>query len=493
MPFEPTPFGAEAEPLVHDVSGAVWRPILQHDCTFTPDNFDVVMMNLVKNPNLNSKWLFRADILHDSEAEGEPEPEADASSTSEVQALQAQFKDFFLEKSLVRRLVPRNTRRDNPLDQTCLFFRSLDGSLTRSLVVYLPHETSPEELPFYHPKVRGVAQLHEWDEASGQGSVSIHYWLFEDADFHVEKLQRTALMLLTILHKHGQGTKAGYVKQVHHDIVVPQATFQDRYTQLKLEYAKTLVESWAEGTDPNKHVFEDLGIAAFLIELWAVMYKDKPFPGFVDIGCGNGLLVYLLRKEGYSGWGFDARSRKSWESYGETDPCLGFSLQKRVLLPNLVARPTETDEEGAEDESVLFHDGIFPKGTFIISNHADELTPWTPILATQSESPFISIPCCSHDLGGAKYRAPPPRDKTKSSSSYASLVDWVARIAEDCGWVMETEALRIPSTRNIGLLGRARTTPAEEIDLAAVVAKYGGTSDYHENAVKLTKIVPRGH
>jgi tRNASer (uridine44-2'-O)-methyltransferase len=485
MPIEPTPFDAEAEPLVHDVSGAIWRPILRHDCTFTPDNFDVVMVNLVKNPNLNTKWLFRADILHDSEAE--------APGPNEAQALPAQFKDFFLERSLVRRLVPRNTNRDNPLDQTCLFFRSLDGSITRSLVVYLPHESSSEQLPFYHPKVRGVAQLHEWDETSDQGTISVHYWLFEDADFHVDKLQRTALMLLTILHKHGQGTLAGYVKQVHHDLVVPQAIFQDRYTALKLEYAKPVIDSWAEVTDPEKHVFEDLGIAAFLIELWAVMYKDKPFPGFVDIGCGNGLLVYLLRKEGYSGWGFDARSRRSWESYTEMDPSLGSSLQKRVLLPTLVTRSVGADAEDPEGESVLFHDGIFPKGTFIISNHADELTPWTPILATQSESPFISIPCCSHDLGGARYRAPPPRDKTKSSSAYASLVDWVARIAEDCGWMMETEALRIPSTRNIGLLGRTRTTPAEDIDLDAVVAKYGGTANYYENAVKLTSIEPKGH
>lgn len=488
MPIEPTTFSHDAEPLFHDVSGASWRPILCHDCTFTPDNFDVVMMNLVKNPNLNTKWLFRADILHDSEAE------AETPDQSETPFLPAQFEDFFLEKSVVRRLIPRNTRRDNPLDQTCLFFRSFNGTVTRSLVVYLPHETSSEKLPFYHPKVRGVAQLHEWDEAAAEGSVSIHYWLFEDADFFVEKLQRTALMLLTILHKHGQGTLAGYVKQVHHDLVVPQATFQDRYTLLKLKYAKQLVDSWAEVTDPQKHVFEDLGIAAFLIELWAVMYKDQAFPGFVDIGCGNGLLVHLLRQEGYSGWGFDARARKSWETYGEADPVLGHSLQKRVLLPTLVARPPGTDEDSPEaEDSVLFHDGLFPKGTFIISNHADELTPWTPILATQSESPFISIPCCSHNLGGAKYRPPPPRDKTKSISSYASLVDWVARIAEDCGWELETEALRIPSTRNIGLVGRTRTTAAADVDVDAVVAKYGGTAEYYENAVKLTKIVPRGH
>ncbi|CRK47407.1 hypothetical protein BN1723_020277, partial [Verticillium longisporum] len=114
-----------------------------------------------------------------------------------------------------------------------------------------------------------------------------------------------------------QGQAAGYVKKVHHDVVIPQARFQDRYSALKLKHAARLVSTWAEVTDPLKHVFEDLGIAAFLIELWADMYRDQPFPGFVDIGCGNGLLVHILLLEGYAGWGFDARERKSWATYGK--------------------------------------------------------------------------------------------------------------------------------------------------------------------------------
>ena len=486
MPFEPTSYGPEAEPLIHDVSGARWCPVLSHECTFDNEVFDEVMMDLVRNPNLNSSWLFRADILFDSE-EG-----LEAEAVGDTQPLSAGFKDFHAEKTLVRKMIPRNTRRDNPLDQTCLFLRSVDGDKVRSLVVYLPHESTPEDLPFYHPKVRGVAHLHEWDGHAGQGTVSIHYLLFQESDFQVDRLQRTAQMLLMILHKHGTGKKAGYIKQVNHDIIVPQARFQDRYTALKLKYAKNLVEGWLEVTDPLKHVFEDLGIAAFLIELWADMYRDKPFPGFVDIGCGNGLLVHLLVEEGYSGWGFDARARRSWNKYGKQTP-QGDSLQKRVLLPHFIPRSPRA-EEGEEDyDETMFHDGRFPKGTFIISNHADELTPWTPILATQSESPFISIPCCSHDLGGAKYRAPPPRDKTKSSSSYASLVDWVSRIAEECGWTVETEFMRIPSTRNIGLVGRTRTKPASDIDLDALIRKYGGTAKYYDNAVRLTMISPRGH
>lgn len=36
---------------------------------------------------------------------------------------------------------------------------------------------------------------------------------------------------------------------------------------------------------------------------------------FVDMGCGNGLLVHILNSEGYHGIGLDVRSRKMWKKY----------------------------------------------------------------------------------------------------------------------------------------------------------------------------------
>ncbi|TQN66740.1 TRNA (uracil-O(2)-)-methyltransferase [Colletotrichum shisoi] len=509
MAYNPTALGQSADPLIHDVSGEVWHPLWQQDCAFGPDVFEDVMMNLVKNPNINSSWLFRADILHDSDPTWTPSspplasdsPEEDAAAAAQDVQQQQQrrrrpvpvvFRDFHNDRVLVRRLIPRNTRRDDPLEQTCVFASCTpDATKTRSLVVYLPHASSPDDLPFYHPKVRGVAHLHEWDAARAVGTVSIHYLFYSETDFAVDKLVRTARMLLQALWKHGQGRVQGYTKRVHHDVVIPQARFQDRYAELKLKYAKELVENWAETTDPSKHVFEDLGIAAFLIELWADMYKDQPFPGFVDIGCGNGLLVYLLIQEGYSGWGFDARARKSWAKYNSVQNGRD-SLQALVLLPDIVSRPSYADGQEPVLDLAKVHNGAFPKGTFIVSNHADELTPWTPILATLSDSPFIMIPCCSHALGGQKYRPPPPRDKTKSQSTYASLVDWAAQIAEDCGWTVETEMLRIPSTRNTAMLGRTRTRDVGEVNIDGVLAKYGGTEGYFESAAKLTKS-EKGH
>jgi len=364
----------------------------------------------------------------------------------------------------------------------------------KTLVIYEPHASAVEDLPFYHPKVRGIAQLHEWDPATNTGTISVHFLLFQEDGIDQVKLERVAYHLLQIIHKHGHTTAVGYTKRVHHDLVVPQSRFQDRYSELKNKYARTLVDSWAESTDPSKHVFEDLGIASFLIELWADMYRDTDFPGFVDIGCGNGLLVHILQSEGYMGWGFDARERKSWAQYKGTSPSSpsGESLQRLLLLPSVVTSGTD-DGEGNLSKSDDIHDGIFPEGTFIISNHADELTPWTPILAAISQCPFIMIPCCSHNLTGERYRAPPPKDKSKSPSAFASLVDWVTRIGEDCGWEVETEMLRIPSTRNTGLLGRKRTKEADEVDIPTILQKYGGVEGYYGNVAKLVKSAPRAH
>ncbi|TFB03750.1 hypothetical protein CCMA1212_004772 [Trichoderma ghanense] len=574
MKFQPLEIPPGTPPFFQDADNRTWVPLYSHACSFGPGIFVDKMMNLIRNPNLNSSWLFRADILYDeakatgrnsssatspgdttttttpsssitavdadpdtsSRPDADAHAEADAQSSartdSEIRPVAVEICGMTLERTLVRRLIPRNERRDKPLEQTCLFYTSTSplvsavdsagagpGSASSAslstLVIYTPHSPSADALPFYHPKVQGIAHLHQWDQ-SGKGTISVHFLPYPEHPVTDARLQRTAYHLLEIIDKHGHGAAEGYVKRVNHDVVIPQDRFQNRYALLKSKYARRLVDSWAEKTDPTKHVFEDLGIAAFLIELWSDMYPEgaAAFPGFVDIGCGNGLLVYLLTQEGYAGWGFDARERKSWAQYrtgGQPSPS-GSSLEERLLLPAMVSRgrggqgqadanlvdddlePGRAERDPSDGSSVgVVHDGAFAPGTFIVSNHADELTPWTPILAALSRCPFIMIPCCSHSLAGDKFRAPPPRDKTKARSTYASLVDWVSGIAEDCGWKVETEMLRIPSTRNTCLLGRTRTKEVREADVEAMVAKYGGTGGYYENVAKLIKSGPRGH
>lgn len=519
--LEPYPIDSSA--VVEEISGGSWTPLFRHGCTFPPEIFRQVMLNLIRNPNINSNHLFRADISLECPFTGT------FPSQSEIPPQITHFKDYDLKTVMVRTMIPRNIVVDKPLDQTCLFYEQVvDSGEIRSLVIYTPHISSPAESPFYHPAVRGIGFLHTFDPESKEGNVSIHYSFF-DSEPRSVRLERTAQHLLAVLHKHGQGSAAGYVKRVNHDVILPQATVQNTYARLKAKYAKTLIQGWAEITDPGKHVFEDLGIAAFLIELWREMYKETVFPGFVDIGCGNGLLIHILIEEGYSGWGFDARRRKSWHIHS---PKAQENLKELVLIPSILqtARSTSTGspcDPSSSSTSTLaealseaaveldhakrlntnksndqlyeqasppgIHNGTFPKGTFIISNHADELTPWTPILANLSESPFIMIPCCSHALSGARFRAAAPKGAAISTSAFASLVAWVSNIARECGWEVEKEMLRIPSTRNTALIGRRRTLPFGDANIMDIVQAHGGADGWEENALKLVKGATRGH
>ena len=137
-----------------------------------------------------------------------------------------------------------------------------------------------------------------------------------------------------------------------------------------------------------------------------------------------------------------------------------------------------------------------PHGVFVIGNHADELTPYIPILSNVcGASGYLNIPCCPWDLDQKFTRAnsgqyPLPMhdiegadslDETsvgvetgdavdgsdqwieslnlggdgKFTSSYSAYRIWLARLTSWCGWEVETEVLRIPSTRNWALVGEA--------------------------------------
>lgn len=60
-------------------------------------------------------------------------------------------------------------------------------------------------------------------------------------------------------------------------------------------------------------MYEDIAIATYLLLLWKDENSKKL--RFVDLGCGNGLLVYILTKEGHVGIGIDVRKRNIWDMY----------------------------------------------------------------------------------------------------------------------------------------------------------------------------------
>ncbi|KAI4215593.1 MAG: hypothetical protein LQ351_002062 [Letrouitia transgressa] len=601
MPFSPIDLTSQGNDL--SPFGQVeeqWLAIFQQACEFPPHVFLEVALNLIRNPNINSSFLFRADILYDGSgstsqlvpAASEPTDGSHIRSVlQEYSVHQEAFLGFELVRTVVRRMVPRNPERDDPLDQTCQIFRSISRhDKEQTVVIYIPHVSSRGQIPFYHPVVRCLAYLHTWHVAKSHnyrssldlslkpkwrleelqseslpdsspmpsGNVSIHYRFFPDDSISLVddsassgRLRRTALHLLSTLYKHGQGALAGYTKRVDHDQILSQQRTQDTYTRLKSTHAKRLCNNWVEKTDPSKHVFEDLSIAAFLIELWKDMYRSlepkitdqkdskEDFPGFVDIGCGNGVLVDILLKEGYKGWGFDARGRKTWSTF---DSATRRQLKQLILIPQplieLDPKLREADNKSKSQgllsrlssisaspidkvigSQTKWFNGIFPQGTFLIANHSDELIPWTPLLASLSSSPFLAIPCCSFNLSGHLFRAPSKftsytadalapsffaANKTKSKSvaitidsanyndqqpkqgslrdlsceerakqpsAYQALCDWVVYLAQTVGYVVEKEWLRIPSTRNLGLVGRGLQTGFLHDDIGTITER----------------------
>jgi tRNASer (uridine44-2'-O)-methyltransferase len=527
----------------------LWTMIQSAPANLAPQYFLEVSRDLLENPNRTSTHLARAELSYQSFTDATfnlkaSTPEDLASIIKHLrpecrpQLIDGGIEGYELEYTVVRKLIPRNPKLDDSLMQTChLFVSHQDVTVTgtdgyeetvkaeRYMVIYLPHATTPEAIPYYHPKVRSLAMLYTYfpstsDSVStslipASGHLSIHYSLFPSQPLD-NRLSRTGLKLLEVIHKHSRGRQAGYTKRVHHDQVIGQKRFQDTYSFLKGKYAKDLIEGWVEQTPAEKHVFEDLGIAAFLMELWRDIYGPKKdtnkqdngkevseedndeaeqrtktaqtnFPGFVDIGCGNGLLVHILNDQGWHGWGFDARRRKTWETF---PPQHTEKLQELLLVPEII-QPLSAD---SINFSTPHHNGVFPPGTFIISNHADELTPWTPLLAHLNSSPFIAIPCCSHDFGGTRFRAPAhakhvipdpttaASKKNKQPSAYASLCSWVCHLTEETGFVVEKEHLRIPSTRNIAVLGRMPLKGKEE---------EGGEADVEERLEFLRELVER--
>ncbi|XP_032711668.1 probable tRNA (uracil-O(2)-)-methyltransferase isoform X3 [Lontra canadensis] len=94
--------------------------------------------------------------------------------------------------------------------------------------------------------------------------------------------------------------------------------YSKTYQMLKEKY-KDMVKVWPEVTDPKKFVYEDVAIAAYLLILWEEERAERGLmakQSFVDLGCGNGLLVHILSTEGHPGRGIDVRRRKIWDMYG---------------------------------------------------------------------------------------------------------------------------------------------------------------------------------
>lgn len=518
------------------ILGPEWTGIFQIDVDFNKEHYTQAMHNLILNPNINSTVILRSDVvLRKTYSEDGQLDKNEVFKIDEIPGDDVLFTnkdDTALRRvplpdnlvpslEIVRRMVPRNPNKDHVINQSCSIMKSNDKE--QVLVTYTPHIDSAEQCPFYLPPVKSIGIFYD------NGKLSIHYLPFDESSSKLfqdmepsERPIRIAYRLLQTSKKHSIGVQNGYQKRVNHDQVVTKEAFQDTYIMLKQKYAKLLVDQWQESTDPRKHVFEDIAIAAFLIELWKIVYPNGPSTfQFRDLGCGNGILVYILIMEGYSGEGIDARERKSWSLFPEN---VQTSLKEQVIIPSCLLRPhplmfaanpdilhngqewkvpihTKPQHQGHSSKPVqlvecytsedLLNDPKvctteFAPNTFIIGNHSDELTCWLPLLGY----PFMVIPCCSHNLNGDKIRFT-VTSKSMGNSKYQGLCEHVEQLSSLFGWDFKREMLRIPSTRNTAIIGYQRAPV--QASVFEIMAMEGGANKWIENTMSLMKKPPRNH
>lgn len=211
------------------------------------------------------------------------------------------------------------------------------------------------------------------------------------------------------------------------------------YNRLKSKYSLPLLDIWSkvEKTDPIKFIFEDIAIAAYLLTLWAEeREKDSTIKmqTFADIGCGNGLLVYILAGEGHDGYGIDIRARNIWSHY----PSFVKLIEKQI---DVFAEDTRGQLASEVD--------------WLIGNHSDELTPWIIYMAgnLSPRARAFLLPCCCFDFDGLKFQ----RTTEPNKSQYQCYIDYLHTLCTDFGFRCFRDKLRIPSTKRICLVCHGRS------------------------------------
>ncbi|GES80161.1 probable tRNA (uracil-O(2)-)-methyltransferase [Rhizophagus clarus] len=402
--FEPRYYFSDGENWSPKLwNNKLWYIIAEANVSFNKDIFWKVVERWTNEVHLVIPPIERVEIMSDIENEAYQESIHDE--------LSANINPV---RSIKRKLIPKRKNKDEELEELVEYY--MDEYSNENRVIYTPiisnsKEHSQENIPFYYPKVFSFSYVYrEYNNDSDmdcQSQISIEIIPLQTVQF-TDKMKYAFRQLFKKLYKWCQNTSMGYEKRVHHDLLIPKELYKETYQRLKNKYATDLVRNWTEKTDPAKFVFEDIAIAS----------------------CGNGLLTFLLSSEGYTGVGIDLRKRKIWDKFIEK----GANLIEEAVQPNLITYP-DTD--------------------WIIGNHADELVPWIPIIASKSSSftKLMVIPCCFYSLSGSKYTFP---NQVITSGKYKAYQEYIQDIINKCGFITEIDWLRIPSTKNVVLVGRKR-------------------------------------
>lgn len=335
-----------------------------------------------------------------------------------------------------RVLKPRLKEKDPELEENVL----IDAhSMSMMFIPVLPPNPTKLDIPIYYPKVT------RFEIKYIEGTLQL--WALPiSPNLENKHLKQVANRLLRRMRAWCTNfmEPGGYIEKNLTDKIFSKEEYYTVYQNLKQKY-KHWVTKWSAQTDAVKFVFEDISIAAYLITLWKQEHSKgngPEHPKFIDFGCGNGFLVFLLTKEGYTGFGIDLHRRPMWEEF-----------EDQVELKVQTFDPSK--------------DRIDDDIDWVLGNHSDELTPWIPVLCHQSvKAKFWVLPCCFHDFYG-KFKK--PLSNTKGEGRYRLYLDYIKLIGEDCGFVMEEDGMRIPSTKNMCFVGRKRTFDVNDPNQVEIV------------------------
>ncbi|KAI3653648.1 hypothetical protein MP228_001595 [Amoeboaphelidium protococcarum] len=522
------------------------------DSLYTQMNIQSVADTYLRNAELFQKNVMRSDILSEETVSADLRTDFNDDDDGNRESLFAKVRAFNLDdisqtdkvasqsiSHVRRKVVPKIHQENNILTHDLYLWQSFVDNQLKSL--YLIWDLMDADyaiqskFPFYMP------QQVDWfafriDRDIEMEKTIIESLVDEQVGIYSDQQVRNSFVISSIMdilckflvgnHKAVNGL---YEKRVNHDKVLDKATYQDQYVEFKQKYGYW-VSKWCEAvdnrhqskskklmdTDPQKHVFEDISILTFLHCLFK-QQKSNSMEDlyFIDIGCGNGFLTYLLGKQNWNGLGFDQAKRALWDVLQEDLPQL--NLQENTIDPR--------------------HDSFdIPLNTqrlWLIGNHADELTGWIPLLAHKINLEYLLekwikmpmeqvdiqddgslqmdafcsvfvLPCCFFDLRGVKNPfgqsiAVPIGANGRQVPRYEAYLQWtesmidgslifnlhddmnrtlmesdvesdfdcsdndasdVDAIEDQCfGLVPEVEHLRIPSTKNIAYVGRKLKLP----------------------------------
>ncbi|CAI2347658.1 unnamed protein product [Caenorhabditis sp. 36 PRJEB53466] len=215
--------------------------------------------------------------------------------------------------------------------------------------------------------------------------------------------------------------------------LIDKESYTRTYRNLRDTYGRPICAQWTENSDPKKTVFEDCGIASYVHELVETDILPKP-KKYVDIGCGNGLLVHLLNKSGFSGYGMDVRQRKVWKTLLKDEDLREMAVNPQKIVQNEPHFDADVD--------------------LLIGNHSDELTPWIPVMAAKLNCNFFLIPCCPFNFFGRYSNNGSHLGPRRFVSQYESFFEWTVSVAERLGFHVKIDRLAIPSTKRLCIVGR---------------------------------------